>query len=42
MRFRGVVNGEVRHVSIPRHRELRFGTLNRIKQQSGLPEDLFE
>lgn len=42
MRFRGIVNGQVQNVSVPRHRELRPGTLNRIIQQSGLPPDLFE
>jgi len=42
MRFRGYVDGEEMNVSVPRHRELRPGTLRQIIRQSGLPRDLFE
>ena len=42
MQYRGIVAGQVHHVSVPPHRELRPGTLRRIIEQSGLPRDLFE
>ena len=40
--YGGVVNGEVKKVSVPRHREIKPGTLGDIIRQSGLPKDLFE
>ena len=42
MRYRGVVEGEEKNVSIPRHRTIKPGTLGDIIKQSGLPRDLFE
>ena len=42
MRFRGRVNGRVRDFSVPRHKEIRPGTLNEIIRQTGLPRELFE
>ena len=42
MRYRGYLDGKAMNVSVPRHSELRPGTLNRIIEQSGLPRDLFE
>ncbi|MCY3921029.1 MAG: type II toxin-antitoxin system HicA family toxin [Chloroflexi bacterium] len=42
MRYRGVVEGEEKNVSIPRHRTIKPGTLGDIIKQSGLPRHLFE
>ena len=42
MRYRGVVNGEEKNVSVPRHRTIKPGTLGDVIKQSGLPRDLFE
>ena len=42
MRYRGVVDGKVRDVTVPRHREIKPGTLKDVIGQSGLPRDLFE
>ena len=37
MRYRGIVDGEEKNVSVPRHRTLKPGTLGDIIKQSGLP-----
>ncbi|MCY4618323.1 MAG: type II toxin-antitoxin system HicA family toxin [Chloroflexi bacterium] len=42
MRYRGMVDGKVRDVSVPRHRTLKPGTLADVIRQSGLPRDLFQ
>ncbi|MCY3557247.1 MAG: type II toxin-antitoxin system HicA family toxin [Chloroflexi bacterium] len=42
LRYRGIVNGEEKNVTVPRHRTVKPGTLGDIVNQSGLPKDLFE
>ncbi|MXX81847.1 MAG: addiction module toxin, HicA family [Chloroflexi bacterium] len=41
-RYRGVVGGRTRHVSVAQHRNIPPNTLSAIIRQSGLPKDLFE
>ncbi|MYJ01074.1 MAG: addiction module toxin, HicA family [Chloroflexi bacterium] len=42
LRYRGIVNGEEKNVTVPRHSTVKPGTLGDIVNQSGLPKDLFE
>ncbi|MDE2968045.1 MAG: type II toxin-antitoxin system HicA family toxin [Chloroflexota bacterium] len=41
-RYRGVVGGRTRLVTVAQHRDIPPDTLRTIIKQSGLPRDLFE